>query len=1226
LDETQIAVGEAASALTTSHPPSSSQASAKLATTRAQISRKLDELEKLVSGDDAQAARIESLATVIDDQLTGVQSGNYFHVGESTTRGINERIDQVRITERGILDSRLREQDAAGHELMRVSQSGGIFAFVFLTVIGFHLRRAMSGLDEAFEQQKDAHEELGRLNRTLELRVAERTRVLAEQSSSLRSILDAMSDGVVVCDSSLKPLLANPAARRMLSAPDSSVPPPRANTRRPLSLPRNLVAAIDNRAAGPASALVRIDSDGGGAPRWLEIAAVPMRDAPGSHTGTLLVMRDMTDRRIAEQSRDRLVAIVESSSDAILSHDLDGVITSWNGGAQRITGYSAAEAVGIKLDSLVRPGERAASLTNPTRSGSPASTEIKWIRKDGVEVGISLAASPLRDPDGTARGVAVVCSDISDRLRAEAALRASEERFRLLVQEVRDYGIIMLDVIGTVSSWNEGACRLYGYTSGEVAGRSMSGLYLDSDAAAGEPEQARREALQNGRFESEQTQLRADGSTFRANCVLTPVYDEGMALRGYAMVVRDVTDQNRLDAELRAARDIAQESERIKTEFLARMSHEIRTPLNGIIGMTQLLMLTRLEGQQREYAATIWSSGELLLSIVNDVLDFSRLSAGKMQLDDADFDPREVVEAAAESLAEVAARKDLELVLAIDPAVPSAVRGDANRVRQVLTNLIGNAIKFTETGEIVVSAAPIPSASGRIDLEFAVADTGVGIPPDHIGRLFNPFEQIDGSALRKFGGSGLGLAICRQLANRMGGAVSVESEPDRGSTFRFSASFAAPKTARESPLKPAAALDAMRVLVASRNQAVREGAARTAADLGCVAATAASGIQALIELSTACDAHTPYAALVADADLLEVNGHTLEAAVLADPRHRDLRIVLMTSVTAAVRMHAEPNADRVLVTKPLKRSSLIAALSAEKSPHFVGTDSFAAPKTPTGAIVSRDADADGSGVRILVVDDNAVNRELARAQLAHLGLGCDAVEGGVAAIEAIASRHYDAVLMDCQMPELDGYQTTRNIRGAESGGRRIAIIGMTAHAVGGARDECLAAGMDDYLSKPVTIDRMRQTIERWLDSSHSGVVQRPTVAAPGASPDSGDGLDRETINDLRLTSQACGRDLIGEMATLFTRDLPDRLEAIRASLSAADSRAIAACAHRLRSASAAIGAARLAEFCADLENRARSGESSDRAGLFDKIEAEARRVPALLARERDAGLGLSASA
>ncbi len=826
----------------------------------------------------------------------------------------------------------------------------------------------------------------------------------------------------------------------------------------------------------------------------------------------------------------------------------------------------------------------------------------------------------------------LVVRDRRNREHAATSLQHGLAMQRAIL-DAANASIVVTDTTGIITLANPAVERWLGYRPEDLLGTTPERLHLPSEVEQralvlskelGRPvapgfETFVAKARLGQTDEQEWTYVRKDGSHLPVSLSVSALRDETGSNIGFLGIAHDLTQRKLTEQQLMRAKDAAEVGTRAKSEFLASMSHEIRTPMNGVIGMTGLLLDTPLNDAQRAMAETVRSSADSLLTIINDILDFSKIEAGKLDLETTDFDLRQVVEDAIALLAEKAQSKGLELACAIAPDVPVAVRGDPGRVRQVLVNLLSNAVKFTERGEVVVRATLVTIATtglqrairgdaSEIDsanllpvqVQFDVQDTGIGIPPKVQAKLFQAFTQADASTTRTFGGTGLGLAICKRLVEMMGGAISVTSAPGTGSTFRFTLHLTPRPAVRSTRTANLAGVMALVIDDSGTNRTILQ---QQLGSWGMRCGVANDAPEGLRLLRTAQREGNSYAIVVMDMQMPGMDGLALARVIKDDPALAAVQIVLLSSMMISdLAQRAEKIGVAACLNKPVRqyqlRNLLIKLITGEEHP----SRSRMPVTIPQPRLYGR----------VLVAEDNPVNQRLALAMLAKFGCRADAVANGAEAVSASEQIPYDLILMDCQMPEMDGYQATEAIRRREQRdprGRHLPIIAMTANAMTGDREQCLAAGMDDYVSKPVHVEQLTAALERWLPKnaaapspSSSGLQAIPI----GLMPDRASNHVESCFDagDLQLLQDQLGDDRtsVPEIITLYLTEAPHHVAHIAAVVTSGDAQALRQHAHRLRGSSQIVGARAIASLCHQLENCGQRGDLGPTPGLVRHLE------------------------
>jgi PAS domain S-box-containing protein len=970
----------------------------------------------------------------------------------------------------------------------------------------------------------------------------------------------------------------------------------------------------DSRAQRSARLAVTTTLDGrnGGS-----VIVAPMFDSAGGFRGHMLASLRLPDalvRILPDDHADDYALLIHAAGEELFRS------AGWDGSARH---WQRAREVPIPGDHWqleLRP------LPGTLRANDPSLDEGVLIA--GIILSLlfafllRFAQQAQRRAEQVAVANRVLAREVASRSVIERALRESEQRYRDLTDKSQGF-IWIHDFDGRLLTVNPAAAQALGYTPDEMVGRRISEFVNDEvqPRVQGYLKYMREKPDLKGTV-----RMRTRDGQERIWSFSNSRYCEGDEPIWVLANAQDITRLKQTEAELGRARDAAVESARLKSEFLANMSHEIRTPLNGVIGMTDLLLGTDLTPEQREYSEMTRASADSLLTIVNDILDFSKIEAGMLAFESLDFGLRNLVESTIEMFAEPAKRKKIELATLVYSDVTDALKGDPGRLRQVLTNLLGNAVKFTLAGEVTVRVTRESETEDRTVIRFTISDTGIGIAPEQQARLFQPFMQADGSTARRFGGTGLGLAISKQLVERMSGTMGVESELGVGSTFWFTATLEKQPAVAGAGARDVS-LEGLRVLIVDDNETNRTVVRHYVSAWGMRPEEAQGGAEALAMLRDAREAGDAFDLAILDLMMPGMTGFELARMIKIDASIAGVRLVLMPSF--GKRGHAtdarEAGISAYLV-KPVRQAELYECLRA------VVSDRAGAVAAPA-RLVTRHSLAETSRrprQRILIAEDNLVNQKVLMAQVSKLGYRADLVNNGEEALAAMGRYGYALVLMDCQMPRMDGYTATREIRSREGSSRHTPIIAITANALYGEREKCTAAGMDDYLSKPVKHDDLRSIIERWLPRDgdeiiaaadfrgDAGIIAKvadmaggltlPVAAGVGINGRNGgrsasDGFEavRLRVGELRIE---CGVEVLASLVEMFSVDGARRLEELRRLLAAGDSNGVHEAAHALKGSCLNFGADRLGRLLQELEDRGENQQLEGATDLLAEIERE----------------------
>jgi PAS domain S-box-containing protein len=841
---------------------------------------------------------------------------------------------------------------------------------------------------------------------------------------------------------------------------------------------------------------------------------------------------------------------------------------------------------------------------------SPMQTLLEGIDQFGKRGGGSRIDIHREDEFGhLAKAFNAMAQDLETSTVSIEELKKSQRRFQDVVENTGDW-IWEVDKAGRYTYSSPSVENILGYSPAQIHGSLMSDhfeMHSREALAAFMAEHFRKKAA----FAQKVFATRRNTTgVVQLEVSAVPVLDGNGRLTGFRGGSRDITKRLQAEEALKQAKEAAESANQSKSMFVANMSHEIRTPMNGIIGMTSLLMGTELNGEQREYAEMVSRSADNLLMIINDILDFSKIEAGRLEIETIDFNLRVTVEELVQLLAPKAHEKELEIICLVAADVPSLLQGDPGRLRQVLTNLVNNAVKFTSAGEVGIRVELVEQSDGEVLLRFEVKDTGIGIPEDRRDRLFKSFSQLDASTTRRFGGTGLGLAISKSLTEMMGGQIGVESQAGRGATFWFTARFQRQQVTSESEGLPPADLHDKRILIVDDNQTNLSVLETYLHGWGCACACAGGGAQALALLHQALSEQRPFDLAMIDHRMPEMDGMALASAVQAEPALAGTAMVLLTSSgVGGDPPDLRAAGFRDCLRKPLKPSVVLACLAAVLSGHG---RSAAEPGDLRSPAAPAPPAARPPGGHVLLVEDNRINRKVALEMLKNFGYTATTAFNGREAVTILTRETFDLVLMDIQMPEMDGFTATRIIRSSQAVvDPGVPIIAMTANAMKGDMEACLKAGMNDYISKPVSPDELKAKLAKWR-AGKDGSARPPAPQPSDPDPAMESGAPMLLNIEAGLKRAMGDRAFFKELVEAFLLELPGHIQAVEEALAQKNAETMSHCAHAIKGAAANLSMELLADAARELELSARHHDLDDSARLARRLVREARRLGAYI--------------
>ncbi|MBI2429565.1 MAG: PAS domain S-box protein [Ignavibacteriales bacterium] len=1049
---------------------------------------------------------------------------------------------------------------------------------------------------------------------------------LHTERNLMRTIIESIPDEVYVKDQRGRFLLANSACAKALEAVGITSPEELIG-KTDLDILSEEVARVQYEreqelvASGKpilGETVTLRDPATGNLVRSILIRKIPLRDPSGAIVGLVGVNSDITILATVQEelrkNEEKYRKIFENVQDVFYQTDPRGRIVDISPSVYRYSEFTREELIGRPVgDMYANPDDRRTLMKMMMEKGEVIDMQVRLRLKDGTALPTSVNARLVYDEQKKIIGMEGSLRDITERIKAENILRETTSRLSALIQNLQS-GILVVNEEKKIVLINERFRLIFGVKThlAELLSSDWDPLNEEIKKSFSNPDQfgERTDEILRDRHIVVREELRLnDGRILERDFI--PIVIEG-EYKGHLWQFHDVTTVRRAQEELAQyaedlykekhkaeeqarilveqsqelikARESALQAAKLKSEFVANMSHEIRTPMNGVLGITELLLETKLSTEQKEYAELIQRSGESLLTIINDILDFSKIEAGKLSIETTDFDLEQVVEETLTLLVHKANEKKIELIDHIYNDVPTLLRGDPTRIRQIITNLVGNAIKFTERGEVLVRIQVETDTPTRATIKFGVSDTGIGLSPEAKQRLFQPFTQADGSTTRKYGGTGLGLTISKQLVEMMEGEIGLDSELGKGSTFWFILPFEK-QLQSEHPIEKVESLTSLRVLIVDDNATNVLAIKHRLASWGISADEAQSGIRALEMVEQSARNSTAYNLIILDMQMPGMNGLELAQEIKKDAASKSTRLLMISSMKIPT-----PDLDRAMIDtfllKPVRKSDLYNAINSM----FQTAEQKDLPvSAPLHAVQSRPE------LRILLAEDNVVNQKVAVKMLEKFGVTVTVVPNGIRAWESVNKERYDLVFMDVQMPEMDGLEATKKIREIEKDLLHTIIVAMTANALQGDKERCLAAGMDDYVAKPIKQQELQYMIEKWCPSGSSQIeaTDRPFQTS------NSDIIDFSRIEEIRDLG---GNELLRELVLAYIDDARSVISEIEEAIRTNNVHDIHGSAHRLKGSSGNMGITTVSVVAGQIEALAKERSTAGLDEMYTDLK------------------------